>query len=76
MLFFAAKSIALVLAVSTPHALGDTRLPLHSHNDSYWDGGRRAGVSSESAMCSQIGINLVEQGGNAADAVSLFIQPR
>ena len=76
MLFFAAIAIALVLTVATPHALGDARLPLRSRSNSYDDGGGRAGVSSESALCSQVGISLVEQGGNAADAVSMFIQPR
>ncbi|KAH8899688.1 gamma-glutamyltranspeptidase [Thozetella sp. PMI_491] len=31
--------------------------------------GTRGGVASESVICSQIGIDLMEQGGNAADAM-------
>ncbi|KAI9759873.1 MAG: hypothetical protein M1840_003075 [Geoglossum simile] len=69
MLFFAAIVIALVLAVAAPHALGDTRLPLRSRSGFDLDGGRLAAVSSESSLCSQIGIDLVRQGGNAADAM-------
>ena len=30
---------------------------------------RHGGVSSESALCSRIGIDLIRQNGNAADAV-------
>ncbi len=33
--------------------------------------GHRGAVASESSICSDIGINLLERGGNAADAVSL-----
>ena len=31
---------------------------------------KRGAVASESTVCSQIGINLIKDGGNAADAVS------
>ena len=34
--------------------------------------GRRGAVASLSAQCSQVGIRLMEMGGNAADAVSYF----
>lgn len=33
-------------------------------------GDRKGAVASESDICSRIGIDLLEQGGNAADAVS------
>ncbi len=33
--------------------------------------GTRGAVASESSICSEIGLNLLKQGGNAADAVSL-----
>jgi hypothetical protein len=36
-------------------------------------GDRRGAVASESDICSRIGIELLEQGGNAADAVSLLL---
>jgi hypothetical protein len=81
MLFFAA--IAAVLALAARHTLGDTGLPLRSRHggwDGGWDGGREDGrhgaVSSESAFCSSVGIELIKAGGNAADAVSLFIHTR
>lgn len=32
--------------------------------------GTRGAVASESSICSEIGLNLLRQGGNAADAVS------
>ena len=32
----------------------------------------RGAVASESDVCSRIGIDLLQQGGNAADAVSLY----
>ena len=34
--------------------------------------GKSGGVASESSVCSQIGIDLLKQGGNAADAVRTF----
>ena len=36
--------------------------------------GTRGAVSSESSICSEIGLDLLRQGGNAADAVSTILR--
>jgi len=64
---------ALTLAVISRAALGNhvVRLSVHGHdalNDE--DGGRLGAVASESSICSRIGVDLIKDGGNAADAVS------
>lgn len=49
-------------------AMGATQIAMSSlapHQDP-----RLGAVASENKICSQIGIDLLEQGGNAADAVS------
>lgn len=33
-------------------------------------------VATESSVCSQIGIDILREGGNAADAVSLILRPQ
>lgn len=49
------------LAAAVPAARRD--------NGTAEDGAKLGGVASESAVCSQIGIDLLEQGGNAIDAL-------
>ncbi len=34
---------------------------------------QKGAVASESAVCSHIGVELIKEGGNAADAVSLWL---
>lgn len=73
MLCFASLLAALTLAVISRAAVGNhvVRLSVHGHdalNDE--DGGRLGAVASESSICSRIAVDLIEDGGNAADAVS------
>ena len=46
------------------YSFPNNRLAHEDHADAY-----RGGVASESSLCSRIGITLIEEGGNAADAV-------
>ena len=58
---------SLAVALSPAQVLlGDARLQQSNNND------RRGAVASENKLCSQIGIDLLKAGGNAADAVSLL----
>lgn len=57
---------SLAVALSPAQVLiGDARLQQSNKN-------RRGAVASENKLCSQIGIDLLKAGGNAADAVSLL----
>ena len=45
--------------------------PVHKRGDAQHEAkDKRGAVASESSVCSNIGINLLKDGGNAADAVS------
>ena len=45
--------------------------PVHKRNGEQHEAkDKRGAVASESTVCSNIGINLIKDGGNAADAVS------
>ena len=59
-------------AIAWVSVLGDvgvlsaaSQFPLHNRDQ----GSQRGAVASENTLCSQIGINLFNAGGNAADAV-------
>lgn len=63
-----AATLALATAVDNSW-LGRTQIPLF-HYDHLHEGDARLGaVASENDICSQIGVDLLRQGGNAADAV-------
>lgn len=47
----------------------------HGHGTHKY-GDKRGAVASESAVCSKIGVGLIEQGGNAADAVRALLKRR
>ena len=49
--------------LASPH--GSSRTPVGSETDN----GQLGAVVSESALCTEIGIDLLKAGGNAADAV-------
>lgn len=49
------------------HASALVRLEARDHEK---DCGTLGAVASESAVCSHVGVDLIEKGGNAADAVS------
>ena len=58
---FISSFLTLCAAIAPPQALFD----LQAHNKH----GRLGAVASENRVCSQIGIDLLQAGGNAADAV-------
>lgn len=63
---------ALVLAALATLAQGHAIVGLGAHeyhNSSDNSPPKLGAVASESAVCSRIGTNLLEKGGNAADAV-------
>ena len=43
------------------------QIPLHHYE--YEQGNRNGAIASENKLCTQIGIDLLQAGGNAADAV-------
>ena len=51
-------------------ALAATQIALSNLAPQKYGNGKLGAVASESKICSQIGINLLKSGGNAADAVS------
>ena len=53
-------------AIAPPQALLSLQIPQINHD-------RLGAVASENRVCSQIGIDLLEAGGNAADAVSIWV---
>ena len=61
--------LSYILLIASVYTSSDVYgLPLFNLLDNE-EAPRRGGVSSESALCSRIGIDLIRQGGNAADAV-------
>lgn len=59
-------------SVSAAILLLASRVPANAHNTSYTDedqAPRLGAVASESAVCSQIGTELLQRGGNAVDAI-------
>lgn len=66
-ILFISFLLTLSLANAPPQALLDL-YPLTQHGH-----GQLGAVASENRVCSQIGIDLLKAGGNAADAVSLCL---
>ena len=60
--------LTLVLGQLVPIWAGST--PAHKRGGEQYEAKDKLGaVASESSVCSQIGIDLIKDGGNAADAV-------
>lgn len=53
----------VAFALLAESVLGHTEPPLLRHHD------RNGAVASEASECSRIGVELIKEGGNAADAV-------
>jgi len=70
--------LAVLLVVHLPGASPQPvqdrwgRWKTHQHQGN----GTLGAVASESAICSRIGTDMLQQGGNAADAVSSPLSPR
>ena len=62
------SSCILLIASVYPSSSDISGLPLSKLPENE-EAPRRDGVSSESALCSRIGIDIIRQSGNAADAV-------
>ena len=63
-------SYTIWLGILLPTRLGSAIVQLEARDHGGNNSGDKLGaVASESAVCSQIGVELIEQGGNAADAV-------
>ena len=66
-------SVIFLLALLAKLVLGIDLVELEArhYHPSHDPVPRLGAVASESAVCSRIGTNLLEQGGNAADAVGI-----
>lgn len=69
---FGMKSLlaALLFFVCSHAVLGYTLPADKPDSEQYHVSDLKGAVASESAVCSRIGVNLIKDGGNAADAVS------
>ena len=59
-------------ALMAVFALAATQIAISNLTPQMSGDGRLGAVASESKVCSQVGIDLLKAGGNAADAVSIF----
>lgn len=50
----------------------DPLYPHFQHGERYNNRGSRGAVASESTICSNVGIEIIRDGGNAADAVIIM----
>lgn len=70
MIFHATIAIAsiapLILGRAVATSIQVRTLPKSGHLD------RKGAVASENSVCSHIGVGMIREGGNAADAVSKF----
>ena len=67
---------AVLLILSWSHAVLGYRLPADRREiEAYHVSDKKGAVASESAVCSRIGVDLIQSGGNAADAVSFAFHP-
>ncbi len=69
---FSMKSLlaALLFSVCSHAVLGYTLPADKRGSEQYHESDSKGAVASESAVCSRIGVDLISEGGNAADAVS------
>ena len=74
MLWTTPQMMALTLictwASISAFALAAMQIPLSNLSPHGYGDGKLGAIASESKICSQIGIDLLKSGGNAADAVS------
>lgn len=70
---FALIQIVSALSFSSLFVQSGASPFLNSRLEPQYEPGHRGAVASESSICSQIGIDLLSQGGNAADAVSKVV---
>ena len=69
--WFSLCAIALAALATLVQGHAIVGLEAHGyHNSSHKSPPKLGAVASESAVCSRIGTDLIEKGGNAADAVS------
>lgn len=69
--FAAAFSVFILLSVGRlAPGYPTSKVPAHRGSASVHGDGKLGAVSTESALCSEIGLQLLREGGNAADAVS------
>lgn len=64
-----ARLAPLVSAAPSSSSYGAEAAPSYPANATGADGANLGAVASESAVCSNVGIGLLEQGGNAIDAL-------
>lgn len=65
------RLIATLLFFTCSHVVLGYRLPADKRDsEQYHVSDKKGAVASESAVCSRIGVDLIKEGGNAADAVS------
>lgn len=64
---------ALLFFYCSNAVLGYTLPADKRDSEQYHVSNRKGAVASESAVCSRIGVDLIKEGGNAADAVSSCI---
>ena len=71
------RRIALITlclwAVLAAFALAATQVALENPESQILEDGKLGAVASENKICSQIGIDLLKVGGNAADAVGIAL---
>ena len=65
-------AIICTWALMAVFALATTQIALSNLTPQRFGDGRLGAVASECKVCSQVGIDLLRAGGNAADAVSFF----
>lgn len=61
--------VCTLLAVSTQLACGGSLPRLDKRTVAHQESNKRGAAASESAVCSRIGVELLKDGGNAADAM-------
>ena len=66
-------TVSLVLAVDAFSPFAKTHHKRNNAVEQHEECDSRGAVASESAVCSRIGIELIKEGGNAADAVCEII---
>ncbi|KAF4547759.1 Glutathione hydrolase proenzyme-like protein [Elsinoe fawcettii] len=70
LLSFERLAAVALLGLSVPNAFAiPTEYADYQHDKNATTNGRRGAVSSETALCSRLGSNILRRGGNAADAM-------
>lgn len=66
--------VTVVLASLAPFVLGHTYASNSTFLAQFKHHDKNGAVASEASECSRVGIELLKEGGNAADAVGPFIE--